>query len=596
MADEVENEITEEEIDGTTGEDFDGEDEMPDLSELSFEELSELEEALLADYAELRGSEEFAAADEAVRTEAEDILSALEFVQTHLAAFVVAAEDDAAVEDMDNRAVKLSDTLATELAAKTPSVEAEAVDATVEASSEDDETSEDVETESAPEAKDAVALGDETEISPAGLKGDKPKDAVESFNYITASADVPGYSAGQQLPDLSALAKAFMAKRPHVRGTDKGNDGYRYLVASLAGEYPDERVLGDDALVNMRKIDAVTSPAAITASGGFCAPLTPYYALQTFGDTGRPVRDSLASYKADRGGIRFVAPPKLSNLSGAVRRTTATQDAAGYTNQTPAGTTAPKPCLHVTCQAESTAVVEAVSRCLTFGNLGARTYPEQVEAWLKLVMVEFSRYAEVELLDMISSASTAVTAAQWGSATASLLEQVTLAVTAFKARNRVMNGVTMKALMPFWAKELIRTDISHQPPFEGADGAFGITDEMIGSWFAARGIQITWYQDNTTAAGVPFAAQGAGALKDWPDTIEWFLYPEGAFLYLDGGSLDLGLVRDSTLNSQNDYQIWAEEFFSVVFLGTEAYKVTSTVCPNGNYGGKVETTLKPGCP
>lgn len=577
----------------------------PDLTMLNNDELVELEATLVSEYETASTTEAFAAGD---LGEATDIVEAIEIVQSEMvrrasvsaldarAFSTMGAEFSAAVAEAEVTPEEVAELEALLVEEEAPAeVVAEVPEVVVpEVSSDAAVSSDDIEVVTDPaQAKETVALSDETtEISPDGLAGDKPV-VVEAPIALRASADVPGYAAGQALPDLKAVAKAFMAKRPSVRGTDVSNDGYRYLVASVEADYPEDRILGNDVTANMYKVEAVTSPAAIVASGGFCAPLTPYYKLQLFGDTDRPVRDSLPMFKADRGGIRFSASPKLSNLAGSSRRTTAVQDAAGYTNQTPAGTTAPKPCLHITCPAESTAVVEAVSRCLTFGNLAARTHPENVEQWLSLSMIEFSRYAEVELLDMISASSTAVTAAQWGGATASLLEQVTLAVTAFKARNRVRKGIVMKAMLPFWAKELIKTDLSHQPPYEGVD-QYGVTDAMIASWFAARGISITWYQDNTTAAGVPFAVQGAGALIDWPDTIVWFLFPEGAFLYLDGGSLDLGLVRDSTLNSANDYQIWAEEFFSIVYLGTEAYKVTSTVAPNGNYGGKLDGTVKPG--
>lgn len=34
----------------------------------------------------------------------------------------------------------------------------------------------------------------------------------------------------------------------------------------------------------------------------------------------------------------------------------------------------------------------------------------------------------------------------------------------------------------------------------------------------------------------------------------------GTWIYLDGGVLDLGLVRDSQLNSGNDFQIFGETF------------------------------------
>ena len=37
----------------------------------------------------------------------------------------------------------------------------------------------------------------------------------------------------------------------------------------------------------------------------------------------------------------------------------------------------------------------------------------------------------------------------------------------------------------------------------------------------------------------------------------------GTMVFLDGGTLELGIVRDSALNSTNDYQIFAESFEDV---------------------------------
>ncbi len=52
-------------------------------------------------------------------------------------------------------------------------------------------------------------------------------------------------------------------------------------------------------------------------------------------------------------------------------------------------------------------------------------------------------------------------------------------------------------------------------------------------------------------------------------------------MYVDGGVLELGIVRDSTLNSHNDYQIFGETFENVAFLGLQSIECVSTFCPNG---------------
>ena len=51
--------------------------------------------------------------------------------------------------------------------------------------------------------------------------------------------------------------------------------------------------------------------------------------------------------------------------------------------------------------------------------------------------------------------------------------------------------------------------------------------------------------------------------------------------------LNLGIVRDSTLNSTNDFQIFGETFENVALIGPQqaAYWITATLCPNGEFPG-----------
>lgn len=528
-----------------------------DLGSMDDSELADFEAALVEEYGKLRTSEDFSAED---REELSAIVSMIKEVRSERDARAEAAADDEFVAGIVD--------------------EYAAADEAEEEAEEELAEEEEVEEET---TEEDLSEEDEVEISPKGLQGDKVEkvEAKKDFNVV-ASADVRGFKAGQDLESWGGVARALMAKRPDIRGTDKGADGNRFLVASVVGEYPEDRILTNDLDENMAKIEAVASEEAIVASGGLCAPLTPYYQLTTYGDSHRPVRDALPVFKAERGGIRFMPAPQISDLAGSTRHTTAAEDAAGYTNQDPAGTTAPKPCLHVTCESEQSSVIEAIHRCLTFGNMGARTYPEQVEAWVKLGMAEFSRYAETRLIDEIQANSTALSATQVFGATYSLLEQIALVVTSFRARHRLSSRATFRALMPFWVTEVIKSDIAAMAPGDGIS-RFSVSDAQVTDWFQSRGINVTFYQDHSTTQGAPFATPAAGALWGWPTEVEWFVYPEGSFLYLDGGTLDLGLVRDSTLNSVNDYQIFYEEFNTVTFIGIESYAVTSTICPNGEY-------------
>lgn len=85
-----------------------------------------------------------------------------------------------------------------------------------------------------------------------------------------------------------------------------------------------------------------------------------------------------------------------------------------------------------------------------------------------------------------------------------------------------------------------------------------------------------------------FSIATAGAAAQWPGqsadgsfVLGWLLFAEGSFQFLDGGRLDLGVVRDSVLDATNDYETFVETFEGIAFRGVEAYQVQSTVVPTG---------------
>ena len=74
----------------------------------------------------------------------------------------------------------------------------------------------------------------------------------------------------------------------------------------------------------------------------------------------------------------------------------------------------------------------------------------------------------------------------------------------------------------------------------------------------------------------------ATAMTAWPTTVTAMLYAAGTFVKGNGLTLDLGVVRDSTLNAENDYTAaWSEECHLVARIGHESRQYTITF----NVGG-----------
>lgn len=412
---------------------------------------------------------------------------------------------------------------------------------------------------------------------------------VASTSTVVAGANVPGFDSGQVLPDLNKMAKA-MAARIENLGRVGGADGEQVLVASIRSQIADDRFLKyGDPIGNREKIDAATNIDAITAAGGCCAPLDTRYDLFGIGDTVRPVKASLAGFGADRGGIRFFEGPTLDAIGAAVGFWTCADDAA--VDATDPDTW--KVCARVNCPDESEALVQAVTLCLTFGVMQSRVFPEMVTANNKLALVAQARLSESALLSQIKAQSKAVTGGTVEAGLGflrTLLDTVDRAGAYYRDRHRIAPTTPLRATFPVWMIAAIDADMVRQPPSTAqmADN-FGMSVDEIESFFRDRNINVSWTLDSptpgTNGGGYYANVAGGGAIPAFPTSVQWSLSIEGSFLFLDGGQLDLGIVRDSTLVRTNDYQTFTETFESAVRTGGEALWVTTPVATTGRYAG-----------
>jgi hypothetical protein len=390
---------------------------------------------------------------------------------------------------------------------------------------------------------------------------------------ITAGADIPGYTAGSALSDMKAVAEA-MSKRLHGLRRVNGGDGEQHIVASITTSYPEARTLTQDAEANWDKIQAVSSPEAITASGGHSAPFTVKYDIFGIGTTERPVRDCLPRFQADRGGIRFITPPVLSDYDNAVGVWTNVVDTAPDT--------ATKASLTVTAATENTVATDAVTLQLQFGNLMTRAYPELIARHNELGLIQHAREAETQILTRLTALSTAVTSTSLIGMGRDFLVQLGRAAAQYRGRHRLPADFPLRAIIPAWVKDAMAADLAIAAPGDNTLNAYAEIDGFI----ASRGINPCYTLDGSAMTG----SQGANAMNEFTDTFVWYLFAEGTFLFLDGGTLDLGIIRDSTLVGTNDYKMFVETFEGVAKVGVESLKVTSTINVNGVAAALRDTT------
>jgi hypothetical protein len=575
-----------------------------DLSALSAEDLQAFIDATVATLTEIKADPaQFISATmsaEDLKAEVTAAVDAVKEARETLASFEVetepAAEAEAEVETEAAAEATEPEPEAGEPAAEEPSAEATAEIAALAAEVEDEP-----EVEPEPEPKAVTASAPKpARRRPARSTSAAPVEVERPMAPLLASAGAQDKRVGEQFASQDDLAESMIHRRNQF-GDNMPEGAENVGIAKLDWRdmYPDDRRIkvGADItsaelreFINDRDIrDAFTqrrnkyggslesdSAESLTASGGLCAPVTPYYNLMMISVAERPVRGALPAFNADRGGIRAAAPAALSAITSGVGALTAGQDQAGAT----------KSCQSVDCPAFTEYDVEILYHCLRFGNLGARTFPERVAQWNNLVLAAHARLGENVLLSGIDSASTAVSASSLGlGAAADLLSQVLVAAAGQRSRHRMDPGAVLRCLMPNWILSLLTSDV-YRSQFQ----RFDMSPDKFVALLRDAGIEPTFYIDSAVGKSQIFGTQNAGALLNYPTTATWYLFPEGSFLYLDGGTLELGLVRDSVLNSTNDFEIFGESFENVAYIGVESLAITSTLCDSGITAGTHNTT------
>lgn len=405
---------------------------------------------------------------------------------------------------------------------------------------------------------------------PAARRHREPVATETDSRGFRLTSNAADYGAG--LPGGTHLERAALGDVMTDMVKKRVKPGQRVVVAAASYDYPPDRILDTRAGdLNMEKIQRVLGPQAMVASGPLCAPLPAIYDLPGVETAVRPVRDALASFQAARGGVQVGTTPRMGDYDDAVGVVTAAQNAAG-------GTNAAKSCRTIECPDFESVEVDSIYHCIEADNLASRAYPELMARIDALVLAEQARLADSKLLTEMAAGSTAVTGGSLeAGAVWALLGDVYRLAAGTRSRNRMPEAARLRAIFPGWIVDLLALDVAR-----GQFDRFQTREAIVGILERA-GINVAFTLDGSSTAtdGQVFGAQTPGAILDFPDTVEWFMFPEASWLHLDSGNLELGVVRDSDLNLANNFQVFGETWEQVAFVGVESFVVTSTVCPSG---------------
>jgi hypothetical protein len=427
--------------------------------------------------------------------------------------------------------------------------------------------------------------------------------AQTSHPVIQASGEVRGVSAGHVFGSVDELHEAMFDRWSTMRTSADGHMHYMGTVdyremypPELRIESADPHLISDQVMREVRRRIETQARAreefgseyeSMVASGGVPGPAEPRYQQITYGQARRPLRDALPGFLANRGAIIFNASPTLADIvldtsGGAVGTITNAQDISGT----------PKTIQEISAPTPTTVTVEAEVLRFSQGNFADRFYPERTRAFMALGQVAFARHNEALRLNDIKNGSV-----QWTDTPAKFGAYRDLKRTFFAVLEELEDLVRdfeqqFTVLMPEFVPALIASDLIAQGfGDDGWKATVGAVKADMQSW--APNAQITFLYDSIRGRLSTTPSGQSPRTPGYDTDVEWCIFPTGTWLYLDGGQLDLGIIRDSATSQLNKFQTFFEQWEAVARIAPLSFWITNSLCANGL--AQIPATVALGC-
>lgn len=514
-----------------------------DIASLSVEELTEAREQIAAYGRELRDSAPEVEDQEQLITDATALAAAIERIDTELVTRETAASEAATARE--------------EAFAAFDDEEADDAEAQGDAS-EETETEEETQEEAAVTAA-APALTDIARRRPRG-PGPQP---VETRALVAAAVGDSGL--GSPFADSDAVARAmYDANR---RGPSNGS----HTVARIALDHGHElgAIPEDNWSVLMdvqRGVQQARREGVALTAAGFCAPAEPIYAFLQQGS--REGLIDLPTVTARRGRLTY---PEIFNVrdlqveAGVAWETTSTMDEDAVE----------KPCFTIVCGTGVTFDVNAYSTCLRYSNFDSQFWPERVTHSSGQAMIAHDHEVSLALiLDIVADgrATTVIDGHTNGGTWVQLSQSLAVHGGFIRSRFRLPVNEVLEAVIPSYVLDALVADQVARDSTQ----TYGMARAEVEAAISRHRINVQWVYDWQELDH-----------PNWPVDYDYLLFPAGTVVRLSGGTLDLGVTRDSTLNVANDFQIFTETFDGHAVIGSGLYVVTGVnLCPNGETGNR----------
>jgi hypothetical protein len=398
-------------------------------------------------------------------------------------------------------------------------------------------------------------------------------------SVLVASADIPDFAVGSQLPDMDALVAAMQSRARALPIMARGDSTTRYPIATLQRDYRYTLDMSATPGDINQVLTAAADVDSLVAAGGWCSPSEISYDFYNIVASDGIL--DLPTVGINRGGMRWPTSPSFGDLVGnaAMWSWTETQDIAAVTGTDQSGT---KTCARVPCPTFNEERLTCDGLCLTVGNLTEDAYPELIANHTRLLFAAHAHKMNAKRITELVTASTAVTGTNnvtGMGVVAPVLGALSLQAIDYRDKYAMADGAILEVVLPRWLRGAMRSDMRKRT---GVD-LLEFNDARIMRMLDAEGLRVQWVNDwQVRTTGFP---GNSSAIAVWPTTVNALMYAPGTFVLGQGMRLDLGIIRDSVLNATNDHTAeWMEECWLIAMVGHESRNISIPICPDGTTG------------
>lgn len=360
---------------------------------------------------------------------------------------------------------------------------------------------------------------------------------------VRSTGEFGGFTAGQEFANLLDASKAISARLDSLPTGFVEDTKLRY--GALAFSMPQDKFnqdnrefRNDTELFYAASRESRLEGKSLTAAGGWGAPserALDFCELESIDGlyTGPEVTIT-------HGGIQYTKGPTFADVFNS---------STGFWDMTEAVAEAgvvQKTSLRPAVPGFIEKRLDAVGVMMEAGLLLRAGWPELVERYARLLLTAHKVKMSQKAISQIQAYTGAAVTVPNGFGNAmDLLHVLELVAIGERQRNNMSDNQTLEALVPTWAKAVIRADLAQR---SGVDTP-SVSDAQIDALFTARNIRVQWLRgwQNLVIDGT------ANIALTYPDTVEVIMYPAGTYVRGVADVIKLDTIYDSVNLKKNDY-------------------------------------------